>query len=123
MRFQRSDIPIYRFAVYAMALVALSGLNDAVFAQAAVSSLGNRELQREQQQRLLDEQRQRIEQLRQLSGHPGAKQPAVPMPSEPARCISVFLIQVDGATLLPEEEQRRIVAPHEGQCLETQIRL
>ncbi|QLC73628.1 ShlB/FhaC/HecB family hemolysin secretion/activation protein [Pseudomonas sp. LPB0260] len=81
----------------------------------AAQTPGDRELIRERQERLLQEQQQRLEELRQLPG-------ATPqLPSEPAgdseRCFDIQQIELSGASLLGEAEQASLLAPFVGQCL------
>jgi hemolysin activation/secretion protein len=71
----------------------------------------------ERQQRLLEEQQRRLEELKRLPEAPGAPAPA--QPAQPGACINIGRIQLEGAGQLPEAEQRETVAPFEGQCLDS----
>lgn len=75
---------------------------------------GDRELIRDRQQRLLQEQQQRLDELRQLPGK--APQLASP-PAEDERCFDIEQIRLEGATLLDKAEQQKVLQPFAGQCL------
>lgn len=75
---------------------------------------GDRDLIRDRQQRLLDEQQKRLEELRQLPG----EAPATPMaPAQDTRCFDIQEIRLEGAALLGEADKQRLLAPFVGQCL------
>jgi hemolysin activation/secretion protein len=79
-------------------------------------SPGDRDLIRERQQRLLEEQSRRLDALKQLPGGEADKKD----PSQPGQggCVNVQTIRLQGTEHLPEEQQRTLVAPFEGQCLD-----
>lgn len=88
------------------------------FAQVAPGSVplpGDRDLIRDRQQRLLDEQRQRLQELQQLPGRAVPTEPTAP--SGEQRCFEIRHIQLKGATLIDESRQRELFAPYEGRCL------
>jgi hemolysin activation/secretion protein len=93
-------------------------------APAPAQTPGERDLIRERQQRLLDQQRRRLDELQQLPQQtpaapvpPDTAQPARP-PSPDGGCLPVRRIRLQGATLIPEARQRQILAPFEGRCLD-----
>lgn len=93
-------------AVLALSLVSLPAL---------AQTPADRELIRERQERLLQEQRQRLDELQQLPGSPGASPAQVP--SEDERCFDIRQIELQGASLLSPADQASILAPFVGQCL------
>jgi hemolysin activation/secretion protein len=110
----------WRFFVYCLAFAALFPLCAAARAQSLPGGQplpGERDLLRERQRRLLDEQNRRLDELRQLPGPPSREpaESAAPAPEE--RCFMVRRISVKGARLIPEKQQREIVRPFEGRCL------
>lgn len=76
---------------------------------------GDRDLQRERQQRLLDEQQKRLQELQQLPGN--AAQPAQPAVDPDAPCMTIQRVELLGATLLSATQQARLVEPWQGRCL------
>ncbi len=81
----------------------------------AVELPGDRELIRERQQQLLDEQRQRLEELRQLPGRELQLESAEPSADEV--CFDIRRIRLDGAELIGETARQRLLSPFENQCL------
>lgn len=77
---------------------------------------GERDLIRDRQQRLLDEQRKRLEELQQL---PGPQMDQQPVPSEDERCFEIKGIRLQGASLLSEAERRDLLEPFVNRCLGT----
>lgn len=76
---------------------------------------GDRDLIRDRQERLLQEQRKRLQELQSL---PGRAAPQVPASTpEDTRCFTIRHIVLEGAEHLGEREQRRLLEPYEGQCL------
>lgn len=82
---------------------------------AAAQTPGDLELIRERQERLLQEQQRRLEELRQLPGEaePSPIEPGV----EPERCFEIRRIRLEGASLLGEADRAALLEPFEGQCL------
>ncbi|MCL2525373.1 MAG: ShlB/FhaC/HecB family hemolysin secretion/activation protein [Betaproteobacteria bacterium] len=78
---------------------------------------GDRDLIRERQQRLLEEQRRRLEELQRLPSEP--ERPTAAQPAEQGGCINIQRIRIEGADQLSEASQRELVAPFEGQCLDS----
>lgn len=76
---------------------------------------GDRDLIRERQERLLQEQQRRLDELRQLPGKVDQ------LPAQPAtddeRCFAIEQINLVGATLLSPADQASILKPYSGQCL------
>ncbi|WP_306299173.1 ShlB/FhaC/HecB family hemolysin secretion/activation protein [Pseudomonas sp. ABC1] len=70
---------------------------------------------RERQERLLEQQQQRLKELQQL---PGGRSDSPP-PATPAddSCYPIQRIHLQGANLLDAAQQRALVAPFEGRCL------
>lgn len=88
-------------------------LSTPVWAQ--VQTPGDRDLIRDRQQRLLEEQQRRLEELQQLPGTPSAE-PA--QPAEPdEHCFYIREIALQGANLIDEAARERLLAPFLDQCL------
>lgn len=85
-------------------------LSGAAFAETP----GERALIRDRQERLLQEQQQRLEDLRQLPGNRPQRESA---PVEDERCFDIGQIRLEGARLLDQADQARILEPFAGQCL------
>lgn len=80
-----------------------------------LSSPGDRDLIRERQERVLEVQQKRLQELQQL---PGVKQSAPPAtPSADESCFVINSIQLKGATLIPAVRQRELLKPFEKRCL------
>ncbi|MBU1329283.1 MAG: ShlB/FhaC/HecB family hemolysin secretion/activation protein [Gammaproteobacteria bacterium] len=75
---------------------------------------GDRELIRDRQERLLQEQQRRLDELRQLPGEMPQLESA---PAQDERCFEIEQIRLEGATLLSEADQARILQAFAGQCL------
>lgn len=82
---------------------------------AAGVSPGSQEVIRERQERLLQQQQQRLEQLRQLPEVAPLR--SEPGPAEPGHCFTIQSIELQGVTLLGEAAQQTLLAPYVGQCL------
>lgn len=77
----------------------------------------DRDLIRDRQEQILEQQRQRLQDLQQL---PGKTIPPAGEPSKPdARCIAISRITLRGAELLSSARQAELVRPYEGQCVTT----
>ncbi|VXC34545.1 Hemolysin activation/secretion protein [Pseudomonas sp. 8Z] len=99
----------FRCSPLAVWLCALS-LSTPVLAETP----GERALIRDRQERLLQEQQQRLEDLRQL---PGNRPQLENAPVEDERCFDIGQIRLDGANLLSQADQAHILEPFAGQCL------
>lgn len=76
---------------------------------------GDRDLIRDRQERLLEEQRRRIEELQQLPGREAQLPPAPP--AEDERCFEIKTIRLEGATRISAEQQTALLAPFVNLCL------
>nr|WP_312973009.1 ShlB/FhaC/HecB family hemolysin secretion/activation protein [Pseudomonas sp.] len=76
---------------------------------------GERELQRDRQERILQEQQRRLQELQRLPGRE-AQQPAEPEPGD-ERCFAIDDIEISGASLLSEADRAAILAPFADDCL------
>ncbi len=94
-----------------LALLCLSPLNSAY----AAPTPGDTDLIRERQDRLLDEQRRRLEELKDLPGKP--VQPTPPPAPADTRCFPIKDIELKGADSLSASEKNRLLKPYIGQCL------
>ncbi|MCK9237103.1 MAG: ShlB/FhaC/HecB family hemolysin secretion/activation protein [Thiopseudomonas sp.] len=102
------SLKILRIAVLAGCSVALCGLQAAPLP-------GDRDLARERQQRLLQEQQQRLDELQSL---PGALPDAGAVTaSADDRCIDIQQVALAGVTLLKPAVQAVLIAPYQKQCL------
>lgn len=92
-------------------MLCLSPLNPAH----AAPTPGETDLIRERQNRLLEEQRRRLEELKELPGKEvKPTQPAAPADS---RCFPIRDIELKGADSLSDLEKQRLLKPYIGQCL------
>lgn len=82
---------------------------------AVAATPGEQDLIRDRQDRLLEEQRRRLEDLKNLPG----KQTEPFVHSAPAedRCFTIRRIQLKGADSISAHERQRLIAPYQGQCL------
>ncbi|HEF4760096.1 TPA: ShlB/FhaC/HecB family hemolysin secretion/activation protein [Pseudomonas putida] len=94
-----------------LALLCLCALNST---QAAPTP-GDTDLIRERQDRLLEEQRRRLEELKELPGQPVQQTPP-PAPVD-TRCFPIKDIELKGADSLSDGEKNRLLKPYIGQCL------
>ncbi|WP_339457434.1 ShlB/FhaC/HecB family hemolysin secretion/activation protein [Pseudomonas sp. EA_65y_Pfl1_P120] len=92
-------------------------LGAASLAQAATpqNTPGVTDLIRDRQDRLLEEQQRRLEDLKDLPGKTAA--PANPTASAGTRCFAINTIELTGADALSESERTRLLKPYIGQCL------
>jgi hemolysin activation/secretion protein len=92
-------------------LLAWLSLNSAT----AAPTPGDQDLIRDRQNRLLDEQRRRLDELKDLPGKEAKPQaPATPADS---RCFPIRDITLKGADSLPAADRERLLKPYVGQCL------
>ena len=76
---------------------------------------GITDLIRDRQDRLLEEQQRRIEELKDLPGQSAA--PATPTTPVDSRCFPIKTIELAGADALSEDERAGLIKPYIGQCL------
>ncbi|WP_438826649.1 ShlB/FhaC/HecB family hemolysin secretion/activation protein [Pseudomonas putida] len=76
---------------------------------------GEQDLIRDRQDRLLQEQQRRLDELRDLPGQQ-ASPPSAP-PATDKRCFPVDTIEIKGADSLSQAERERLVQPWLGQCM------
>ncbi|WP_455232904.1 ShlB/FhaC/HecB family hemolysin secretion/activation protein [Geopseudomonas aromaticivorans] len=76
---------------------------------------GDRDLIRDRQQRLLEEQQRRLEELQQLPGKSSAEPRQPVRPDE--RCFDIHDITLQGASLIDEATREHLLAPFIGKCL------
>ncbi len=76
---------------------------------------GTRDLIRDRQERLLEEQQKRLEELQQLPGDQKVQAPT--LPGEDERCFEIKSIHLTGAELMSISHQREQLGPYENQCL------
>ncbi|RAU44641.1 ShlB/FhaC/HecB family hemolysin secretion/activation protein [Pseudomonas sp. RIT412] len=81
----------------------------------AAPTPGEQDLIRDRQERLLQEQQRRLDELKSLPGQPPA--PAQPNPVPDTRCFTINTIELKGADSLSESERNRLTQPYLGQCL------
>ncbi|MGE8154207.1 ShlB/FhaC/HecB family hemolysin secretion/activation protein [Pseudomonas vancouverensis] len=84
---------------------------------APLSTPGDQELIRDRQNRLLEEQQRRLQDLQELPG----KKRVPEQPGQPAdsRCFPIRQIQIDGAEHLSEPDRQKLIQPYQAQCLGT----
>ena len=83
--------------------------------QLRVGFAGRPDLIRERQNRLLEEQQRRLEELRSLPGK--AAQPAPSQRPEDVRCFDISTIELKGADSLSASDRQALLKPFIGQCL------
>ncbi|WP_448723250.1 ShlB/FhaC/HecB family hemolysin secretion/activation protein [Pseudomonas farris] len=94
-----------------LALLCLSSLTLAY----AAPTPGDTDLIRERQDRLLEEQRRRLEELKDLPGKEA--KPTQPTAPTDSRCFPIKTIELKGADALSEGERQRLLKPFLNQCL------
>ncbi len=94
-----------------LALLCLSPLSPVY----AAPTPGDTDLIRERQNRLLEEQRRRLEELKDLPGKEA--KPAQPTAPADTRCFPIKTIELKGADALSDAERERLLKPYIGQCL------
>lgn len=79
------------------------------------SSAAIQDFARDRQERLLQEQQQRLQELQQLPG----KSVEAPKPAAPSdeRCFAIEQVEISGATLLSAADKAEILAPFADDCL------
>lgn len=92
-------------------------LGIAGWAQAATvqNAPGITDLIRDRQDRLLEEQQRRIEELKDLPGKSAA--PTASVAPVDTRCFPIKTIELGGADALTEGERAHLIKPYIGQCL------
>ncbi|MBD8147830.1 ShlB/FhaC/HecB family hemolysin secretion/activation protein [Pseudomonas fluorescens] len=103
-------MPRTRFLLCTFLLTCL-GLNTAF----AAPTPGDQDLIRDRQNRLLEEQQRRLEELKDLPGK--AAKPQAPTAPADTRCFPIKDIELKGADSLPASERERLLKPYVGQCL------
>ncbi len=78
-------------------------------------SPGDRDLIRDRQERLLQEQQKRLEELQQLPGK--GVEAAPPSPVEEGRCFEIRRIDLEGAEHLNAEVRQQLLEPYADRCL------
>ncbi|WP_413794512.1 MULTISPECIES: ShlB/FhaC/HecB family hemolysin secretion/activation protein [unclassified Pseudomonas] len=101
-------------AFWARLCVALLCLSPLTLAHAAPTP-GDTDLIRERQNRLLEEQRRRLEELKELPGKEA--KPIQPTAPADTRCFAIQTIELKGADSLSASERERLLAPYIGRCL------
>ena len=94
-----------------LALLCLSPLNTTL----AAPTPGETDLIRERQDRLLDEQRRRLEELKDLPGKEAT--PAQQAAPADTRCFPIKNIELKGADSLSAGQREHLLKPYMGQCL------
>ena len=104
-----------RFGLFrpVVAFCALSG--SLALSAAPLQTPGDRDLIRDRQQQLLQEQQKRLDELQQLPGQTLPAEPA-PQPGE-QRCFTIKTVILKGADHLSSADRERLVAPYRNQCL------
>lgn len=84
-------------------------------AAAPLQTPGDRDLIRDRQQQLLQDQQKRLDELQQLPGKPLPPAPAE-QPGE-QRCFTIKTVTLKGAEHLGSADRERLLAPYRDQCL------
>ena len=92
-------------------LLTCMGLNSA----SAAPTPGDQDLIRDRQNRLLEEQQRRLQELQDLPGK--ADKPQAPATPADTRCFPIKTIELKGADSLPAPDRERLLKPYIGQCL------
>lgn len=90
-------------------------LSMSAFLPAFAATPGDQDLIRDRQDRLLEEQRRRLEDLRDLPGK--APQPTKPVTPTDTRCFPIKEIELKGADSLSASDRERLLKPYIDQCL------
>ncbi|MCF5233886.1 MULTISPECIES: ShlB/FhaC/HecB family hemolysin secretion/activation protein [unclassified Pseudomonas] len=94
-----------------LTVLCLSAHNSAF----AATNPGDQDLIRDRQNRLLEEQQRRLEELKDLPGK--ELKPAAPATPVDTRCFPIQHIELKGADNLSVDERERLVKPYLNQCL------
>ena len=105
-----SLLPRTRYLLCTFLLVCLS-LNSAT----AAPTPGDQDLIRDRQNRLLEEQQRRLQELQDLPGKE-AKPQAPALPAD-TRCFPIKDIELKGADSLAASDRERLLKPYIGQCV------
>lgn len=92
-------------------MLAYLSLNSAT----AAPTPGDQDLIRDRQNRLLEEQQRRLQELQDLPGK--AAKPQVPTTPADTRCFPIKDIELKGADSLSAPDRTRLLKPYIGQCL------
>jgi len=93
----------------------LLALSLGAAAPAFAATPGEQDLIRDRQDRLLQEQQRRLDELRELPGK--AAPPSEPGAAPDTRCFPIDTIEVKGADHLSDADRERLVKPWLGKCL------
>lgn len=91
------------------------GIAGMVQAAPLQNAPGVTDLIRDRQDRLLEDQQRRLEELKDLPGK--AATPASPTAPTDTRCFPINTIEFTGAAALSEGERGGLIKPYIGQCL------
>ncbi|WP_413817919.1 ShlB/FhaC/HecB family hemolysin secretion/activation protein [Pseudomonas viridiflava] len=101
--------------LFASRLAVLALLAVAPLSAFAATTPGEQDLIRDRQDRLLEEQRRRLEDLKDLPGK--QTEPAAPVAPADTRCFTIDRIELKGADSLSAAERDDLIKPYIGQCL------
>ncbi|WP_158177941.1 ShlB/FhaC/HecB family hemolysin secretion/activation protein [Pseudomonas viridiflava] len=101
--------------LFASRLAVLALLAAAPLSAFAATTPGEQDLIRDRQDRLLEEQRRRLEDLKDLPGKQA--EPAAPVAPADTRCFTIDRIELKGADSLSAAERDDLIKPYTGQCL------
>ncbi|MBD8572141.1 ShlB/FhaC/HecB family hemolysin secretion/activation protein [Pseudomonas syringae] len=101
--------------LFASRLAVLALLAVAPLSAFAATTPGEQDLIRDRQDRLLEEQRRRLEDLKDLPGKQA--KPAAPVAPADTRCFTIDRIELKGADSLSAAERDDLIKPYIGQCL------
>ena len=101
--------------LFASRLAVLALLAAAPLSVLAATTPGEQDLIRDRQDRLLEEQRRRLEDLKDLPGKQA--EPAAPVAPADTRCFTINRIELKGADSLSAAERDKLIQPYIRQCL------
>ncbi|MEE5092978.1 ShlB/FhaC/HecB family hemolysin secretion/activation protein [Pseudomonas alliivorans] len=101
--------------LFASRLAVLALLAAAPLSALAATTPGEQDFIRDRQDRLLEEQRRRLEDLKDLPGKQA--EPAAPVAPADTRCFTINRIELKGADSLSAAERDKLIQPYIGQCL------